>query len=116
MKLIIDIPELDYECAKQRWVKGNDTHQMDYYISKGIPLDDVKAEIEQFAKNPNFGDLSIGASCEEELKFLKCDLENMITGMTICEGILSNEERVHLSLHRRCLSVLERIKVAESEE
>lgn len=38
MKLIIDIPELDYECAKQRWMRGNDAHQMDYYISKGVPF------------------------------------------------------------------------------
>ena len=43
MKLIIDIPELDYECAKQRLMKGI-AFKMDYYISKGIPLDDVKAE------------------------------------------------------------------------
>ena len=49
MKLIIDIPELDYECAKQRWMRGNDAHKMDYYISKGTPLDDIKAEIEQNA-------------------------------------------------------------------
>ena len=53
---------------------------------------------------------------EDELEFLKCDLENIIDGMTICEGILSSEEKDHLSLHRRCLSVLERIKVTESEE
>ena len=26
-------------------------------------LDNIRAEIEQFVKNPNFGDLSIGASC-----------------------------------------------------
>lgn len=52
----------------------------------------------------------------DELEFLKCDLENMITGMTICEGILSPEEKEHLSLHRRCLSVLQRIKVAEGSD
>lgn len=55
-------------------------------------------------------------SREDELEFLKCDLENMITGMTICESILSQEEKEQLSLHRRCLSVLQRIKVAESEK
>lgn len=43
MKLIIDIPEVDYECAKQRWMRGNSAHMMDYYISKGISFDDVKA-------------------------------------------------------------------------
>ena len=26
-------------------------------------LDKIRSEIEQFAKNPNFGDLSLGASC-----------------------------------------------------
>ena len=46
MKLIIDIPELDYECAKQR-MRAYSAHKMDYYISKGIPLDDVKTEIKQ---------------------------------------------------------------------
>lgn len=55
-------------------------------------------------------------SREDELEFLKCDLTNMITGMTICESILSQEEKDHLSLHRRCLSVLERIKVAERSD
>lgn len=53
---------------------------------------------------------------EDELEFLKCDLENIITGMTICEGILSQEEKEHLSLHRLCLSVLQRIKAAEGSE
>ena len=49
----------------------------------------------------------------EELEFLKADLENMIIGMTIAESLLSQEEREHLSLHRRCMSILERIKPAE---
>jgi len=39
MKLIIDLPELDYECAKQRWMMGYDAHKIDYYISKGTLLD-----------------------------------------------------------------------------
>ena len=51
----------------------------------------------------------------EELAFLKLDLKNMITGMTICKNILSNEELDHLDLHRRCLSVLERIKPVEDK-
>lgn len=49
MKLIIDIPEVDYECAKQRWMRGISAYKMDYYISNGIPFDfvinDIKAEI-----------------------------------------------------------------------
>lgn len=53
---------------------------------------------------------------EDELEFLKADLLNIITGMTICESVLTQEEKDHLSLHRRCLSILERIEVAESEE
>ena len=52
----------------------------------------------------------------DELEFLKCDLLNMIAGMTICESILSQEEKDHLNLHRRCLSVLERIKPCEEKE
>ena len=54
-------------------------------------------------------------SKEDELEFLKCDLENMIAGMTICESVLSQEEKDQLSLHRRCLSILNRIKPQESE-
>lgn len=52
----------------------------------------------------------------DELEFLKLDLENIIAGMEICENILSQEEKDHLLLHKRCLSVLERIEVAESED
>ena len=55
-------------------------------------------------------------SREEELEFLKMDLKNIITGMTICESILSLEEKEHLSIHRRCLSVLERIKPTSGKE
>lgn len=60
VKLIIEIPKAEYECAKQRWMSENDAHKMDYYmpqwmketdahkmdyyISNGIPLDDVKTE------------------------------------------------------------------------
>jgi len=60
VKLIIEIPKAEYERAKQRWMIANDARKreyykpqwmketdaqkMDYYISKGIPLDDVKAE------------------------------------------------------------------------
>ncbi len=63
MKLIIDIPEAEYECAKRRWMKTNDAnkmdyyklqwmkendaHKMDYYISIGTPLDDVKADVRE---------------------------------------------------------------------
>jgi len=46
VKLIIDIPELDYECAKQRWMRGGMVLEKDYCISKGTPLDDIKAEIQ----------------------------------------------------------------------
>lgn len=51
----------------------------------------------------------------DELEFLKIDLNNIIQGMTICEALLSDEEKDHLNLHRRCLSILERIKVSKSE-
>ena len=52
----------------------------------------------------------------DELNFLKCELKNVIDGMTMIEYLLSQEDKDHLNLHRRCLSVLERIEVAESEE
>lgn len=52
----------------------------------------------------------------DELEFLKCELENRIQGMTVCESILSNEEKDHLNLHRRCLSILERIKPVEGDK
>ncbi len=52
----------------------------------------------------------------DELNFLKCDLKNMIDGMTMVESLLSQTEKDHLNLHRRCMSVLERIEAAESEE
>lgn len=55
------------------------------------------------------GEDKAGMTKDEELEFLKMDLENIIQGMTICESILSQGEREHLDLHRRCLSVLERI-------
>lgn len=46
MKLIIDIPEDYYEIIKHHV----DNHQLDYrpfeIIANGIPLDDVKAEID----------------------------------------------------------------------
>lgn len=57
MKLIIDISELDYECAKQRWMMGNDAHKMDYYISKGIPLDSnsERAETQAYFAGEAYG-------------------------------------------------------------
>ena len=84
VKLIIEIPKAEYECAKQRWMsekdahkmdyympqwmKETDAHKMDYYISNGIPLDDVKAEFinsypTNWAGEPELG----GASCEFSL-------------------------------------------------
>ena len=56
MKLIIDIPEVDYECAKQRWMRGNSAHQMDYYVSKGTPLDDLRADLHATAEMHDDGD------------------------------------------------------------
>lgn len=32
-------------------------------VIERVVLDKIRAEIEQFAKNPDFGDLSLGASC-----------------------------------------------------
>lgn len=55
-------------------------------------------------------------SRNDELELLKCELKNVIQGMVICKAILSEEEKDHLSLFMHCLSVLERIKVAEEEK
>ena len=49
----------------------------------------------------------------KELEWLKLDLENRIHGMTICAHILSEEEKDHLLLFQRCLSVMERIQPKE---
>lgn len=46
----------------------------------------------------------------QELEILKIELENMIVGMEICEGLLSQEAKEHLNLHRRSLSILKRIR------
>lgn len=40
MKMIIDYPAVDYECARHRWLTGV-VCEMDYIISKGIPFNDV---------------------------------------------------------------------------
>lgn len=53
------------------------------------------------------------ADRNQELEMLKIDLENAIVGMEICEGMLSREEKDHLNLHRRCMSILERIRPSE---
>lgn len=71
MKLIIDIPEVDYECAKQRWMRGNDAHKMDYYISKGIPLDDVMAELQKLADDTwNMSVGSVSQGLEDAIEIL----------------------------------------------
>ena len=45
--------DLEYKGAK-----------IDFHCRPKEPiLDKIRAEIEQFAKNPDFGDLSLGASC-----------------------------------------------------
>ena len=72
MKLIIDIPEVDYELAKQRWMKENDAHKMDYYISKGIPLDDVKAEIDKA-----YEDVTM-YSCDEQVSCFASKVQGIL--------------------------------------
>lgn len=74
MKLIIDIPEVDYECAKQRWMSGNDAHKTDYYISKGIPLDDVKAEIEKKCDRINSIASVLSYPQHREIQELLCEI------------------------------------------
>ena len=46
VKLIIEIPKPMYECIQNRLYCGS----LYEYLEKGIPLDDVKAEIEQICQ------------------------------------------------------------------
>ena len=45
VKLIIEIPKVMYECIQNKTYCGS----LYEYLGKGIPLDDVKAEIEHMA-------------------------------------------------------------------
>ena len=67
MKLIIDVPEVDYECAKHRWVTGV-VCEMDYNISKGIPFDDVTKVMQKRMDNLHIETRPI--SPEQETKIL----------------------------------------------
>ena len=67
MKLVIEIPEDEYNYIKNGYPDGEDGERYAYMIKRtAIPLkevfEDIKGEIEEFAKNPDFGDLSVGAS------------------------------------------------------
>ena len=48
--------EIKTMTKEQNYIRG-------YRDGKSDVLDKIRAEIEQFAENPNFGDLSLGASC-----------------------------------------------------
>ena len=48
MKLIIDIPEVDYNYAKQQVADGI-TNPLKIFIASGIPLEQIRAEIEKQA-------------------------------------------------------------------
>lgn len=61
MKLIIDIPEELVE--EEHFYTEEELWTVIRATENGIPLDDVKTEIKQFAENPDFGDLSLGVSC-----------------------------------------------------
>ena len=54
MKLIIDIPKDYYESAKEKVANGN-TYAVKMSIANGIPLDDVKADIDQYLFQNEFG-------------------------------------------------------------
>ena len=53
---------LDNQSAFMRNIASNTTIKHKNTITVEV-LDKIRAEIEQFARNPNFGDLSLGASC-----------------------------------------------------
>ena len=68
MQIVIDIDNELYQMCKDL---HGDADPVESAIANGTPIPKVqadmlakiRAEIEQFAENPNFGDLSIGASC-----------------------------------------------------
>lgn len=63
MKLIIDYPDVYYECAKHRWVTDC-VCGTDYIMSKGIPVDFMKKQID------NLHIETRPISPEQETKFL----------------------------------------------
>ncbi len=106
MKLIIDIPEVDYECAKQRWMRGNSAHMMDYYISKGTPL---YSDSEQDEVQAYFAGMSYG--WEEGRKDLIDDVKVKIeNAITLYIGIVRYVEA------EKVIKILDNIDKAESEE
>lgn len=63
MQIVIEIPEYVYEHAKEISEDDKDIVVAMDAIKCGTPLDKIRSEIMEFAKNPNFGDLSIGVGC-----------------------------------------------------
>ena len=55
MKLIIDIPKVDYNYAKQQVADGI-TNPLKIFIASGIPLDKIRAEILNFKEKCNASD------------------------------------------------------------
>ena len=64
MKIVVDIPESILNTIQvDEMISREQLAVLQMHILNGTPLDKIRDEIEQFAKNPDFGDLSIGASC-----------------------------------------------------
>ena len=68
MKLIIDISEYQKKwIGNLHFIPEEITYEIGDAIIEGTPLDsvinDIRKELEQFIKAPNFGDLSLGAIC-----------------------------------------------------
>ena len=55
MKLIIDIPDYEYRQIKEVYEKNDIVENTYSYIYHGTPLDDVKAEIDQYLFQNEFG-------------------------------------------------------------
>ena len=51
------------ECEEYQWQRKETLFEIIKDLDQEPVLDRIRAEIEQFAKNPNFGDLSTGVSC-----------------------------------------------------
>lgn len=48
-------------CGK--WLKWADKDEQNLRMKQESVIDKIRAEIEKFAENPDFGDLSLGARC-----------------------------------------------------
>ena len=74
VKLIIEIPKAMYECIQNRLYCGS----LYEYLEKGIPLDDVKAEIEKKCDRINSIASVLSYPRHSEIQELLCEILDSI--------------------------------------